>query len=60
MKFKVIYSASDDEHAPDWRDDGILIEARSAEDAYIIANQDITILSQIKGSDYQIIKEDEE
>ena len=60
MKFKVIYSASDDEHAPDWRDDGIVIEAKSFEEAHAMTLTDDDIISKIKGSDYQIIKEDEE
>jgi len=32
-KWKMYYNASDDEHAPDWRDDGIIIEARDRNEA---------------------------
>ncbi len=36
-KYRVIYNASDDEHAPDWRDDGIFIMAPDATEAHRMA-----------------------
>ena len=37
--FKVMQEVGGDEHCPDWRDDGILLEAENADHAFTLAEE---------------------
>ena len=53
-KFRILYSATGDEHNPDVRDDGIIIEAENDIEAYKIAARD----SRVKGELWDAVEEE--